>query len=163
FYDTTYSDRSISTWNFTDPNSVDWARASRVAHDVCTSPSRGYQGGQFTGYFGGDRMGLDCYRGTWFDFFKSELALSTSDATYVPWAEAARAADRLCMARGFGLGGKLNGWQSPTNAGAVCYGPRDNSNRWMDIVEPQLSQTGNGFTNVNTVSWAQGARAAAVF
>jgi hypothetical protein len=113
----------VTHWGFTDVNAVGWAQASRAADEICHAS--GAMSGQLDGNQSGAVVGLVCYGGTarWFDLPKSELQRAEtpmSDANNVAWGYAARVAHEACKRRGF-VGGRLNGWQSDTTFGLVCY------------------------------------------
>jgi hypothetical protein len=96
---------------------------------------------------------------TWFDITTAELTATQwgfSSVETVRWAQASRAAYSFCTSLGY-VGGQLNGWQSPTTVGAVCYGGKEVDTLFAN---PHLGYTSWGFDDTNTVLWAQASRAA---
>jgi hypothetical protein len=120
-YDSTLAERRGSAWSFADVNKVGWAQASRLANEYCNA--RKHAGGQFNGQQTrpNGTIGIVCYDGTWYDAPKSQVTLSSSDLNLTAWGDGARAANDWCISRRHTLGGRFNGWQSPTSFGVVCY------------------------------------------
>ena len=74
----------------------------------------------------------------------------------VGWAQANRIAYSFCGSLGF-TGGHLNGWQSSNTIGTVCY---SDGSTYASTLGANIGASPWGFTDVNTVDWAQAARAA---
>jgi hypothetical protein len=118
-------DISTTTAGFPDINTVSWAQASRSAHAICTGLAynhptfglRTYAGGVFTGHQIGSNVGLACLRQDSARFINSTWAEANasgwnfSDVNTIGWAHASRAATNMCSAKGYPLGGFLNGHQ----------------------------------------------------
>lgn len=153
--------------NNIDMNLRGWAVTSRAANEMCFN--RGFVSGHMTGHQLPGKFGVVC-AGTgavWRDVTTVELASgdwSFPDVDAVQWAHARRAATNLCVEGGF-IGGHFNGHQKPGEGiipgslGLICYGapavfydaPTDQINaRWP-------------VGDLNTVGWAQAARAATDF
>jgi hypothetical protein len=122
-FNSTLGDRAAYPFYFDDVDTTNWATASRNANALCNA--RGFAGGQYTGNESAPDgvMPIVCYQGTWFDVPKNApyyATLSNSNLDYAAWGEAAVAANDWCVANGH-YGGRMNGWQSPTTDGTVCY------------------------------------------
>lgn len=161
----TRQDLARTQRNFADANTVGWAHAERAATEICTA--RGFAAGHFTGHQDltkGD-FGLLCRgEGTvWRDVSVQEIAATNwafSEVDQVNWAQAARAAERLCAAANGGFaGGQFNGHQANGKYGLYCYGT---GSRWFDASDAELAATGFGFATprLDDVPWAQAMRAA---
>ncbi len=110
---------------------VDWARAARAAHALCTKDPR-FVGGFFTGFQAGtpsgifpnpNGFGLICVKAPdrFFDAPSPELGWAPQiNLLTIKWAEASRAAMRFCEKQGY-LTGFMNGNQSAAGAlGVIC-------------------------------------------
>lgn len=161
----TRQDLARTPWNFADANTVGWAHAERAAAELCTA--KGFAGGHFTGHqdLAKGNFGLLCRgEGTiWRDLSEQEIAAtkwSFTDVNQVNWAQANRAAERLCASANGGFaGGHFNGHQVNGKYGLYCYG---NGSRWFDASDADLAATGFGFATprLDDVQWAQAMRAA---
>lgn len=161
----TRQDLARTQWDFADANTVGWAQAERAAIELCAA--RGFGAGHFTGHQDlakGD-FGLLC-RGegtTGRDVSAQEIAATNwafTEVNQVNWAQAARAAERLCAAANGGFaGGQFTGHQVNGKYGLFCYG---NGSRWFDASDAELAATGFGFATprLDDVQWAQAMRAA---
>jgi hypothetical protein len=175
--DITKAELDQTGWGFSDVNTVEWARASRAAFGFCTF--NGFVGGQLNGYQAVDddgvltRAGVVCHGSgakfltvipdravtiaKFFDSTSAERASSAwnfANVDTVQWSVASRLASDYCQARHY-IGGQFDGNQA-TNAtgvlmGIVCYGGEFND---AAKVAKEF-----GFQDVNTVPWAQAARA----
>ncbi|MFO1086546.1 MAG: trypsin-like serine protease [Reyranellaceae bacterium] len=153
-----------------------WTRSAVVANKLCYN--RGFSAGHFDGHQNlvsaavDHSFGLQCSgAGTvWRDIKLSDIPAGWgfSDLNAVPWAQANRAAERLCATANQGFaGGHFTGHQTrdPNGnviAGLVCY--RDGA-QWFDASGVDLGRTGFGFSvpTIDKTSWAQAARAATGF
>ncbi|HEY5723767.1 MAG TPA: hypothetical protein VIT45_15755 [Allosphingosinicella sp.] len=161
----TRQDIGRTQWGFADTNAVGWAQAGRAAVEICAA--RGFTAGHFTGHqdLGKGDFGLLCSaKGVvWRDAPAAEVAgtgWSFADVNQAGWAQAGRAAERLCAAAGKGYaGGRFNGHQAGGGFGLFCYG---DGARWFDATDAELAATGFGFATprLDDVPWAQAMRAA---
>jgi hypothetical protein len=95
---------------------------------------------------------------SWFDATNTELTNTgwpVPDVGTTSWAQAHRAAYGYCRSKLY-KGGQLNGWQSQTAKGTICYG----SGVYFDVTQAQRNSSAWTFSDVNVVPWAQAARAA---
>lgn len=153
---------NLSPWRFHTQNTVGWAQAARAATHICRGA------GHFTGHedFSRGTFGLQCSGPNVVtrDASAQEIAASGwsfNDVNQVSWAQANRAAERLCAAANQGFsGGHFNGHQLDGKYGLVCY--TENS-QWFDASDAELAATGFGFATpkLDDVQWAQAMRAAA--
>jgi hypothetical protein len=85
------------------------------------------------------------------------------DVNTAGWAQAARASAAMCYARGY-AGGHYDGHQGTlenvAGSGLLCAA---GGAQWRDLTAAEINATGWGFTDVNTVNWAQANRAAERF
>jgi hypothetical protein len=156
-------------WGLTDVDATGWAQAARAAAAMCYS--RGFAGGHFEGHQSAPGVaggyGLQCSGpgARWLNVTAGTIAATGwgfTDVNAVSWAQAGRAAERLCARyRGIFAGGQFNGHMRDGRYGLFCY--RTTAAQWFDATAAELAATGWGFTDVNTVSWAQAARAATGF
>lgn len=152
-------------WTFQDANIVGWAQAARAAAQLCQSMQGG--AGHFTGHQELSRgvFGLKCSgpNFVWRDATAQEIAASGwpfSDVNQVNWAQAGRAAERLCASANQGFsGGHFNGHQANGKYGLFCYSA---GSQWFDASDAELAATGWGFATprLDDVQWAQAMRAA---
>ena len=160
FFDTTHIDRAGTKWGFDDPDWIPPAYASRAVHEFCTG--KGFPGGRFTGHHLDERLGAMCVPTTahFFDATVAEIAATTwdfSDIDTAPWAQVARAATGFCNARSY-AGGFFTGHQLNGLRGVVCL--TATNAHWFDSTNQDLYNSGEGFTDINTVPWGKAARAA---
>lgn len=165
----TRQDIARTPWAFADLNAVGWAQASRAAAQLCHS-TPGFAAGHFNGHqdLGKGTYGLQCsgIGAIWRDVTAAEIAAtqwSFTDVNRVTWAQANRAAERLCASANQGFaGGHLNGQQADGRYGLFCY--RDGA-KWFDATDAELAATGWGFPTprLDDVAWAQAMRAATGF
>jgi hypothetical protein len=156
---------------WTDVAATPWAQANRSAQEVCTR--RGYTGGFYTGEALGDRRGVVCLGNEIAQFFDvpqteiDQLPEPFVDVDTVPWAQAQRMADKLCIARGLPHGFftghhvdyYLNGQLLlPWVRGLVC---QSHSFHWRDV-DPQTlsSSSAQPISSVDALDWGTAARAA---
>ena len=157
---------SLSASQFTDVNIVSWAQASRAAAQLCHE-TPGFTAGHFNGHqdLVKGTYGLQCsgLGATWRDVPLTEISStpwSFTDVNRVSWAQANRAAERLCASANQGFaGGHFNGHQLGGKYGLFCY--RDGA-QWFDATDAELAATGWGFPTpkLDDVQWAQAMRAA---
>lgn len=159
-------------WPVGDVNTASWAQAARAASAMCFA--RGFAGGHFDGHQGQLQgrpgSGIICSGGDtrWFDVTAAQITATGwgfSDVNQVNWAQASRAAERICANLHDGApyaGGQFNGHQLNGNYGLFCY--RGGAN-WFDASDADIAATGFGFNTANgdTTPWAQAARAATNF
>lgn len=160
FFDTTHIDRLSSDWVFDDPDTSGYAQAARASTDFCDE--KGYNGGRFTGHYIGERDGLLCTPSTasFYDIGQAEINATGwgfTDINNTAWAQIARAATGICNERGF-VGGFFTGHQLNGLHGLVCLKP--DVAHWFDATPTELQSSGYGFADINSVPWAQAARAA---
>ena len=123
FYDATAADIHATSWDFSDINTTPWAQVARAATGICTA--RGFVGGFFTGHQLNGLHGVDCLKSDVafsFDATDGDLqnsGYSFADINLVPWAQAARAATNICVAKG-AAGGFFTGHQLNGKHGVVC-------------------------------------------
>lgn len=155
-----------------DVNLLPWAHAARMASKMCYN--RGFSAGHFDGHqqltaeISDRSFGLQCSGvGTvWRDATLAEVAASGwgfTDIKVVSWAQANRAAERLCAGANQGFaGGQFNGHQDGDRVGLFCY--KDGA-QWFDASEQEIANTGWGFSRqkLDDNDWAQAARAATGF
>lgn len=152
-----------------DMNVRRWAIAARAANEMCFN--RGFVSGHMTGHQANGKFGLVCStRGAvWKDAIRAEIANSDAAFTDVNtdgWAQVSRAASNICAKERKGyVGGRFNGHQiwgqfGLEKAGLVCYG---HPAKWFDATAAQIAATGWPVGDLNTVGWAQAARAATAF
>lgn len=167
-------------WPFIDINNVNWAHAARNAARMCDQTSWGEPSPNQTmaGLYNGHQnsakgpYGLLCTgkgHGTGVVIRDATLAeigqtgWAFSDINWVNWAQAARAAERLCASANGGFaGGHFNGNQKDGNFGLVCHRV---GAQWFDATGPELAAIGWGFATpkLDDVHWAQAMRAATGF
>jgi hypothetical protein len=150
--------------------STPWARANRSAQEVCVR--RGYVGGLYTGEALDDKRGVICLGSQvaqFFDVQQSEIeALDEpfEDMETVPWSQAQRMADKLCIARGlphgFFTGNHVDliftGWVIGLARGLVC---QDRSLHWRDVDVATLSASSDQpVWSVDWLDWGTASRAA---
>jgi Trypsin len=155
-------------WSVADVNTTGWAQGARAASAMCYN--RGYAGGHFDGHQGvlnGNRgFGILCAGGdtNWSDVTAADIAATGwgfTDVNTAPWAQAGRAAERLCAGRNQGYaGGQFTGHMRDGRYGLFCY--RQGA-QWFDASAAEIAATGWGVTDVNTATWAQAARSATDF
>jgi hypothetical protein len=95
----------------------------------------------------------------WFDATNADLSATgwpVGDVEATSWSQAGRAASGYCASLNY-LGGALNGWQSASTKGSVCYGA---GAQWFDTTQAQRNTSAWSFSDVNTVGWAQASRVA---
>lgn len=161
---------SGTRWNVPNVNDVHWAQAARAAAAMCFN--RGFAGGHFDGHQGvlqpvpGNGFGLQCSGGDtlWLDVTTAQMDSRwrfSGDINRVNWAQAGRAAERICAARGF-AGGQFNGHQRGRSYGLFCY---RGGAQWFDATDAQVAATGWGFPTprLDDNAWAQAGRAAVGF
>jgi Trypsin len=158
----------VTQWSFNDVNTVTWAQAARVGAKLCYN--RGFVAGHFDGHQdvaqGG--YGIQCsgQGASWRDVTTADIASTGwgfTNINQVNWAQANRAAERLCAGFNQGFaGGHFNGHMRDGRYGLFCY--RDGA-QWFDATDPELAATGFGFSTpkLDDVLWAQAARAAVGF
>lgn len=162
------ADIASTPWGFDDLNTVAWAQAARGANQLCVS--RGASVGHFSGHqdlskgiFEGQCAKEDA---VWRDASAQEIAATEwafTDVNQVSWAQANRAAERLCAGANQGFaGGHFNGHQLNGNYGLVCY---RGASQWFDASDGELAATGWGFATpkLDDVQWSQAMRAATGF
>lgn len=155
-------------WSVSNVDTVGWAQAGRAASAMCYN--RGFAGGHFDGHQGvldgNQGFGIQCSgRGTlWRDVSTTVIEATGwgfSDVNTVHWAQANRAAERICATLSY-VGGHFNGhmrdWPEDGRFyGIFCY--RDGA-QWFDATVGELAQTNFPVDDLNTTSWAQASRAA---
>jgi hypothetical protein len=156
-------------WGLRDVNAVHWAQAARAAAAMCYN--RGFAGGHFDGHQGPlppskqPGFGIQCSGGDtqWRDVTQADIAKSGwtfTDINTVGWAQAGRAAERICtnLKQGF-AGGQFNGHMRGGNFGLFCY---RGGAQWFDATDKEIAATGFGFPTprLDDNLWAQAARAA---
>lgn len=162
------ADIAGTPWAFDDLNTVGWAQAARAANALCVS--RGARAGHFNGHqdlskgiFAGQCAKEDA---VWRDASAQEISATEwafSDVNQVSWAQANRAAERLCASANQGFsGGHFNGQQLDGKYGLVCYG---GASQWFDASDAELAATSWGFATpkLDDVQWSQAMRAATGF
>jgi hypothetical protein len=134
--------------------------------------NRSFAGGHFDGHQGikdgNQGFGIQCSSGNtlWRDVSASDIAATGwgfTDVNTVSWAQANRAAERLCAGFNQGFsGGHFNGHMRDGQYGLFCY---QDGAQWFDATDPEIAATGFGFSTpkLDDVSWAQAARAAVGF
>jgi Trypsin len=155
--------------NEIDMNLRGWAITARAANEMCFN--RGFVSGHMTGHQLPGKWGVVCAGSgaVWRDAITADLAASGgwsfTDVDTVQWAHARRAATNICAKDGF-IGGHFNGHQkagfgtAPGYFGLVCYGfPAV----FYDATTDEINATGWPVGDLNTVGWAQAARAATNF
>lgn len=162
------ADIGMTPWSFDDVNKVGWAQAARVAAQLCDV--QGVGAGHFNGHqnLSKGTYGVQCSDAdvVWRDASAQEISTSGwsfSDVNQVSWAQANRAAERLCAAANQGFaGGHFNGHQVSGNYGLFCY---RGAAKWFDATDAELAATGWGFATpkLDDVQWAQAMRAATGF
>ncbi|TWB93607.1 LGFP repeat-containing protein [Bradyrhizobium macuxiense] len=160
WFDATDDEIKRTAWNFTDVNLATWALASRAATGFCAL--RGFVGGIFTGDQVNGHRGIVCwFQGAkYFDSRDTELASQTWRLTSPQldnnaWAVAGRTSNEYCHNRGF-VSGFFTGNQGNGLLGIVCVGAPGDA---QDAQQADVDASGWSFTDVNTVTWAQAARA----
>lgn len=158
----------ITQWPFGDVNTVPWAQAARVGAKLCYN--RGFVAGHFDGHqdVAKGEFGIQCsgQGAMWRDVTAADIAATLwgfTDINQVNWAQANRAAERLCATATPGFaGGHFNGQMRDGRFGLFCY--RDGAH-WFDATDAELAATGFGFPTprLDDVLWAQAARAAVGF
>jgi hypothetical protein len=126
FFDVTTDQIHLTTWDFTDINTAQWAQVARAATGFCNANN--FIGGFFTGHqlnglHGVICLGADAAR--WIDSTDSDLYNSGEglvDINTVPWGKAARAATNICLGKGY-PGGFFTGHQLNGLHGVVCLIP----------------------------------------
>jgi hypothetical protein len=161
-------DLGRTKWAFEDANTVAWAQAARAAAELCGI--HGIGAGHFSGHqdLGKGTFGVQCSDANvvWREASAQEISSSGwgfSDVNQVSWAQANRAAERLCAGANQGFaGGHFNGHQGGGNYGLFCY---RGSSQWFDASDAELAATGFGFATpkLDDVQWAQAMRAATGF
>lgn len=161
-------DLGRTQWSFHDVNSVGWAQAARAAAELCDI--QGIGAGHFNGHQDLNKrtFGVQCSDAevVWREASAQEIASSGwgfSDVNQVSWAQANRAAERLCAGANQGFaGGYFNGHQGSGNYGLFCY---RGEAKWFDASDAELAATGWGFATplLDDVQWAQAMRAATGF
>lgn len=162
------ADIASTPWALDDLNTVGWAQAARAANALCVS--QGASAGHFSGHqdlskgiFGGQCAKEDV---VWRDVSAQEITASGwafSDVNQVSWAQANRAAERLCASANQGFsGGHFNGQQLDGKYGLFCY---RGASQWFDASDAELAATGWGFATpkLDDVQWSQAMRAATGF
>jgi len=162
------ADIAGTPWALDDLNTVGWAQAARAANDLCVSKGAG--AGHFNGHqdlakgiFAGQCAKEDA---VWRDASAQEISATEwafGDVNQVSWAQANRAAERLCANANQGFsGGHFNGHQVDGKYGLVCY---RGASQWFDASDAELAATGWGFATpkLDDVQWSQAMRAATGF
>jgi hypothetical protein len=153
-----------SVWAISDVNKATWAQAARLAAKLCYN--RGFVAGHFDGHqnLAAGEYGIQCAgRGaTFYDVTQPQIASTGwgfTDVNQVNWAQANRAAERLCAGANLGyVGGHFNGQMANGKYGIFCY--KDNA-QWFDALGTDIANTGWGFRGkLDNENWAQAARAA---
>ncbi len=159
-------------WPVGDVNTAGWAQSARAAAAMCYA--RGYAGGHYDGHQGQldgrTGSGILCAAGDqrWFDVDAAAIAATGwafTDVNTVSWAQANRAAERLCAGLNDGgqyAGGHFTGHQRDGRYGVLCY---RGGAQWFDATDAQIAATGWGFATprLDEVPWSQAARAATGF
>ena len=152
-----------------DMNLMRWAISARAAHEMCFN--RGFVGGHMTGHQFEGKFGIACSTAgaVWRDAIVAEVANSGwpfSVVDDVNWAQAQRAASHICANAKQGyVGGHFNGHYTsgtfgPGAFGLMCYGfPA----QWFDASVAEINATGWPLGDLNSVGWAQAARAATTY
>ena len=123
WFDATNGQLLDTGWSVEDTNTALWAQARRAANEFCGA--RGFVGGFLNGHQSSDHKGVICIRSSdaqWFDATNGQLldtGWPVEDTNTALWAQARRAANEFCGARGF-VGGFLNGHQSSDRKGVIC-------------------------------------------
>jgi hypothetical protein len=152
-----------------DLNVRGWGITARAANEMCFN--RGFVSGHMTGHQSNGKFGLVCStRGAvWKDANSAEIANSGfpfTDTNRDSWAQVRRAASNICANEHKGyVGGHFNGHQligqfGQEKAGLICYG---SPAVWFDATSDEIAATGWPVGDLNTVGWAQAARAATEF
>lgn len=146
-----------------DINVVNWAQGRRAANELCKS--NGLLAGVLNGHQRGPMRGVTCVDAGNARFIDATLA--QLDATGFPvagnldnvaWAQAARAANEFCKARGY-LSGWMNGHQGGVMRGVVCVDSARAS--FIDATLADFRAVRWPIDgDLNTLHWAQPARAA---
>lgn len=151
-----------------DMNLRGWAITARAANEMCFN--RGFVSGHMTGHQLPGKYGVACAGSgaVWRDAITADLVASGwsfTDVDTAQWAHARRAATNICAKEGF-IGGHFNGHQkagfgtAPGFFGLVCYGAPA---VFYDATKDAINATGWPVGDLNTVGWAQAARAATNF
>ncbi|WP_437896818.1 hypothetical protein [Sorangium sp. So ce124] len=149
-----------------DLNATNWAQARRAANEFCKG--NGFLAGVLNGHQAGAMRGATCVdaaNARFIDATLSELGQTgfpvSGNLDVVPWAQAARAANEFCKARGF-LSGWMNGHQAGEMRGVVCVDATAAS--FIDALLADFRNVGWPIDDdVNALHWAQPARAANEF
>lgn len=161
-------DLGRTQWSFDDANNVGWAQAARAAAELCDI--QGVGAGHFNGHqdLSKGTFGVQCSDAevVWREASSQEISSSGwgfKDVNQVSWAQANRAAERLCASANQGFaGGHFNGHQGGGSYGLFCY---RGAATWFDASDAELAATGWGFATpkLDDVQWAQAMRAATGF
>ena len=161
-------DLGRTQWSFRDVDTVGWAQAARAAAELCGT--QGVGAGHFNGHQDVNKgtFGVQCSDAdvVWRDASAQEISSTEwafSDVNQVSWAQANRAAERLCATANQGFaGGHFNGHQVADKYGLFCY---RGAAKWFDATDAELAATGWGFATpkLDDVLWAQAMRAATGF
>jgi trypsin len=149
-----------------DMNLRGWAITARAANEMCFN--RGFVSGHMTGHQLRGNVGVVCAgKGAlWRDAISADVWTSGwnfTDVNTAKWAHVRRAASNICAKDGF-IGGHFNGHQrpgfgsAPGYFGLVCYGAEVAT--FYDATPDEINATGWPVGDLNTVGWAQAARAA---
>lgn len=151
-----------------DMNVRAWAITARAANEMCFN--RGFVSGHMSGHQLPGKYGVVCAGSgaVWRDAITADVWASGwtfTDVESAQWAQARRAATGICIRDGY-IGGHFNGHQragfgtAPGFFGLICYGPPA---VFYDARTSEINATGWSVGDLNTVPWAQAARAATDF
>jgi hypothetical protein len=159
--DATHVDRTGTGWDFDDPERTPWAQAARMAHEF--GVGKGFAGGRPTGHHIGERVGVLCVPASaqFIDVSDDEVIAtpwSFDDINTALWAQVARTATEIAVLRLGFVGGYFTGHQLDGRRGLV--GLNADIAEAIAVSDDELAKSQWAFTDINTVGWAQAARAA---
>ena len=159
--DTTHVDRVGTGWGFDDPARIPFAQATRMAHEF--GVAKGFGGARPTGHHAGERVGALCIPASarFVDVTDEEIESTPwrfADINAAGWSQVARTATEIAARRGDLAGGYFTGHQVPGRRGLIGLGP--DIAQAFDVTDAEVAATPWAFADINTVGWAQAARAA---
>jgi hypothetical protein len=165
FLDTTHIDRIGTDWPFDNPDSTTHTFAARAIHRIAVE--KGFSSAKPTGHHIGERVGAIAVPAEVPVIWVPREAISASPWPFLdidadPWAQIARAATEIAVIQRRYVGGFFTGNVRSDTAQPsyelVCL--PEGTATFFDSTRDENDSSPWAFDDINTVHWAQAARAA---